>query len=175
MAKFWLGGLVSLLLVAVVATVLLSSGRGINVAATAPPDFIDRIAPRALEAAVQREAKSVTVTIPTDAAAVERGLSHYKENCLPCHGGRGAKRAEFAKGLNPAPPDLDQPMQADMPDAEMFWIVKNGIRMTAMPAFSVNHSDDEIRDILAFVRKLPDLDAASKEKLKAAAEEDHHH
>jgi mono/diheme cytochrome c family protein len=174
MAKFWLGGFVALFLVAVVATVLLSSGRGVNLAATAPPDFIDRLAPRVLDAAIARETKGLTVTLPTDPAAIERGLAHYKENCLPCHGGPGIKRAELAQGLNPAPPELDQPMEADIPDAKLFWIVKNGIRMTGMPAFGVNHSDDEIRDILAAVRKLPDLDAAAKERLKPAVE-DHHH
>src|SRR5688572_8629352 len=109
MAKFWLGGLVALFLVAVVATVLLSSGRGVNVAATAPPDWLDRLAPKVLHAAVERQTKGLTVTVPTDAAAVERGLPHYRENCLPCHGGPGLKRAEFAQGLNPAPPDLDAP------------------------------------------------------------------
>jgi mono/diheme cytochrome c family protein len=175
MAKFWLGGLVSLFLVAVVATVLLSSGRAINVAATAPPDWVDRLAPQVLEAAVKRESKALQVTIPTDPAAMERGFSHYRENCLPCHGAPGGKRTEFAQGLNPQPPELDSPAVKAASDAELFWITKNGIRMTGMPAFGVNHSDDEIRDILAFVRKLPSLDASYKERLKPSVEEDHHH
>jgi mono/diheme cytochrome c family protein len=174
MGKFWLGGIASLLLVALVATALLSSGRGVNVAATAPPDFLDRLAPRVLAAAVQRQVKTTTVTLPTDPAAVERGLGHYKENCLPCHGAPGVKPAELAQGMNPSPPELDQPMVTSVSDAELFWVVKNGIRMTGMPAFGVNHSDDELRDIVAFVRKLPALDAATKERLKPAVE-DHHH
>jgi mono/diheme cytochrome c family protein len=177
MAKFWLGGLVALFMVAVAATLLLESGRAVNVAATAPPDWLDELLPKILHAALERETKGLEVTIPTDAAAVERGFIHYKENCLPCHGGPGIPRTEFAEGLNPSAPELDTPDIAKDEDAELFWITKNGIRMTGMPAFGGNHTDDEIRDILAFVRKLPALDASYKERLKAKAAEDapHHH
>jgi mono/diheme cytochrome c family protein len=175
MAKFWLGGLVSLFIVAVVASVLLSSGRALNVAATAPPDWVDRLGPQVMDAAVKRESRTLQVMIPTEAAAVERGFGHYVENCRPCHGGPGAPRAEFARGLNPSPPDLDSPAFKDVPDAELFWITKNGLRMTGMPAFGVSHTDEEIRDILAFVRKLPNLDESYKQRLKPVVEDEHRH
>jgi hypothetical protein len=55
-------------------------------------------------------------------------------------------------------------------------VIKNGIRMTGMPAFSVNHKDEEIRDIVAFVRHAPKITDAERQALKSGgAGEEHHH
>jgi mono/diheme cytochrome c family protein len=63
----------------------------------------------------------------------------------------------------------------DFIDAELFWVIKNGIRMTGMPAFGVNHKDEEIRHIVAFVRHVPQLTDAERQALKTGAGEEHHH
>ena len=39
----------------------------------------------------------------------------------------------------------------------MFWVVKNGFKMTGMPAFEKIHTDDQIWALIAFVRNLPNL------------------
>jgi mono/diheme cytochrome c family protein len=174
MAKLLLGALLAILLIAGVGYAVVASGRFVDVAASAPADFIDRLAPWAFERALHHRAKGLEVQIPTDRAAVERGLVHYKENCLPCHAAPGIDRAEFAQGLNPSPPELYSPMAQEDSDAELFWITKNGIRMTGMPAFGGNHRDDEIRDILAFVRYLPNIDEKDTAQLRPAAAEHHH-
>jgi mono/diheme cytochrome c family protein len=124
---------------------------------------------------VAGRAKNVDVQIPTDAAAAGRGLSHYRENCLGCHGAPGIERPEFVEGMNPAPPPIEAPGIQRHTDGELFWIIKHGIRMTGMPAFGVNHTDEEIRDILAFVRHIPNLDAAEKQQLTSRVPDDSHH
>ncbi len=60
-------------------------------------------------------------------------------------------------------------------DPQLFWIVKNGIRMTGMPAFGGNHSDAEIADIVAFVRHAPKLGDAERDELRRALPQEHHH
>jgi mono/diheme cytochrome c family protein len=174
MGKFFLGALVSLVLVAGGGFYFLWSGR-FPAAATAPADIADRVAPWVLDRVLDRQTAGLSVTLPKDRAALDRGLSHYKENCLPCHAAPGIEKAELAQGLNPSPPELYSPMSQDLSDARLFWITKNGIRMTGMPAFGVNHTDDEIRDIVAFVRRLPDIDEQETAKLKPSEPEHHHH
>ena len=39
----------------------------------------------------------------------------------------------------------------------MFWIIKNGVKMTGMPSFGPSHKDDEIWKLVAFVQKLPKM------------------
>ena len=129
-----------------------------------------------LEKSIERGVKDVGEAVARDPGAVARGMSHYRENCLPCHGAPGVDAAEFHEGMNPSPPGIDAEVVQHGSDAELFWVIKNGIRMTGMPAFGVNHKDDELRDIVAFVRHVPQLTDAEREALRAGSEgEDHHH
>jgi mono/diheme cytochrome c family protein len=172
--KILLAILVVLLVMAGVGAFLVHTGR-LPVAATTPPDLVDRIAMTAKFEAVRRGGNGLQVTLPTDAASLAEGREHYVENCLPCHGAPGVKPAEFAQGMNPTPPDIDGALQ-NYTDAQLFWVIKNGIRATGMPAFGVNHKDDEIAAIAAFVRRTPHLTPEERKELAAAApHEDHHH
>jgi len=170
------------LLLAIVVLLLIAGGLGaflvhtgrLPVAATTPADLVDRIAMTAKFEAVRRGGNGLQVTLPTDAASVARGREHYVENCLPCHGAPGVKAAEFAEGMNPRPPDIDGPLQT-YTDAQLFWVIKNGLRATGMPAFGVNHKDEEIAAIAAFVRHVPRLTPEERKELAATAPADHHH
>ena len=72
----------------------------------------------------------------------------------------GASREQFADGLNPGPPNLAR-STGDLTPGEVFWIIKNGIKMTAMPAFGKAYTDDQIWHIAFFVkRKLPNVTPA---------------
>jgi mono/diheme cytochrome c family protein len=63
------------------------------------------------------------------------GMEHYAENCEPCHGAPGVEKGEIGKGVNPPAPDLTSATVWSPP--ELFWIIKNGIKMTAMPAWGL--------------------------------------
>ena len=173
MTRFLLAILVVLLVASGAGAFLVHTGR-LPVAATTPPDLVDRIAMTAKFEAVRRGGNGLQVTLPTGAAALAEGREHYVENCLPCHGGPGVKPAEFAQGMNPAPPDIDGALQ-NYTDAQLFWVIKNGLRATGMPAFGVNHKDEEIAAIAAFVRHTPHLTPKERTELAAAAPHDDHH
>lgn len=93
------------------------------------------------------------------AANFASGASGYKAMCEHCHGGPGVRRAEWARGMLPLPPDLTHAASRWEPE-EVAWIVRHGIRMTGMPAFGPSHSADDIRDITAFVEQLPTMTPA---------------
>lgn len=88
-----------------------------------------------------------------DPARIVAGVAHYSAHCAVCHGAPGRERGDFAEGLYPRPPNLANSVKLYTP-AELFWIVKHGIRMTGMPAWG-DHSDDELWATIAFIEKLP--------------------
>ena len=53
----------------------------------------------------------------------------------------------------------------DMKPAELFWVTKNGIRFTGMPAGGPSRSDQEIWALVAFMLTLPKLSAADYDAL----------
>jgi mono/diheme cytochrome c family protein len=173
MKQFLLGIVVVLLVAGAAGAFLVHTGR-LPIAATTPPDVVDRVAMTAKFEAVRRNGAGLKVTLPSDPASLARGREHYVENCLPCHGAPGVKRAEFAEGMNPAPPEIDGPLQG-YNDGQLFWVIKNGIRATGMPAFGVNHTDEEIAAIVAFVRHSPRLTPDERKDLAAMASPRDHH
>jgi mono/diheme cytochrome c family protein len=73
------------------------------------------------------------------------------------------KRTEVSRGLYPRAPELRH--GSDLTPAEQFWIVKHGVKMTGMPAWGITHNDELLWDVVAFVRKLPELTAEQYEAL----------
>lgn len=129
-----------------------------NVAATADHWPVTHWALNTLQQASvgARAADAGVVPIARDRDALAHGFEHYDAMCVVCHGAPGVERGEFGKGMNPTPPDLVEEAE-EWSDAELFWIIRNGIRMAGMPAFGPTHSDDEIRGLVAVTRLLPDL------------------
>lgn len=103
------------------------------------------------------EAMKGKIAVPNleDPKRIRTGLIHYQEMCTTCHGAPGVNISEIGQGLNPDPPELSD-IGRDEPE-ETFWVVKNGIKMTGMPSFGVTHTDDEIWDIVAFLRRMGKL------------------
>ncbi len=91
-----------------------------------------------------------------DQAAIQQGAREFANaGCLNCHGAPGVKWAKFSEGLNPDPPDLKDVVK-DTSASEIFWVVRNGIRMTGMPSFKkAGLSDDQVWHIAAFVKAIP--------------------
>ena len=92
-------------------------------------------------------------------AMVLKGAGHYAGGCLACHGAPGHPRAEVMLHSVPEPPYLP-PKIAEWNDRELFWIVSHGIKYTAMPAWPTQQRDDEVRAMVAFLRRLPGMTPA---------------
>ena len=98
------------------------------------------------------DSRSKTLSIPpmNDSSNFKEGFSHYNEMCVTCHAGPGIEADELAKGLYPSPPTFYKSNK--MPGAAYtFWIIKNGIKFTSMPAFGPTHSDQKIWAITDFI------------------------
>jgi hypothetical protein len=77
---------------------------------------------------------------------------------------------KFTEGMRPYPPDLKDVAKAlDTP--QIFWVIKNGIKMTGMPSFgSIEVPDQEMWTIAAFVKKLPLVSEADYKTWTASAQ-----
>jgi mono/diheme cytochrome c family protein len=106
------------------------------------------------------------IVVPKDlegANRISKGAGQYAEMCSRCHLAPGMKRTEISRGLYPRAPELRR--QTNLTPAEQFWIVKHGVKMTGMPAWGVTHQDELLWDVVAFVRKLPELTPEQYETL----------
>ena len=112
---------------------------------------------------ISKRIKDIKVPTMNDTSRFSVGFVHYNEMCATCHGGPGVDPEELSKGLFPAPPKFYK--SDDMPQPEeAFWIIKNGIKYTAMPAFGPTHDDEKIWAITDFL--LNKMNKMSPEKYK---------
>jgi mono/diheme cytochrome c family protein len=103
----------------------------------------------------------------SDPARISSGAGQYGEMCSGCHLVPGMERTEISRGLYPRAPELRR--KTDLTAAEQFWIVKHGVKMTGMPAWGVTHSDELLWDVVALLRKLPELTKEQYEALVKSA------
>jgi mono/diheme cytochrome c family protein len=155
--RFVFGFVTALILGALAAFPLIISG-AYNVAATVPDTGIERIILNTTMRDSVRARAGKESPRTWDEDQIKMGFRHYDGMCVTCHGAPGKERTEISKGLRPQPPNLAEAGK-DWTNAQLFWIIKNGIRMTGMPAVGATHRDEQIWDIVGFVRRLPQISA----------------
>jgi mono/diheme cytochrome c family protein len=164
-------GALAIILAVIVAVYVL--GGFYNVAASADePALVKWAVIGAREASIARHENEVSKPPFTldDQTVIRQGARDFANaGCVNCHGAPGAKWAKFSEGLNPDPPDLKD-VAKDTSASEIFWVVKNGIRMTGMPSFGkAGLTDDQVWHIAAFVKAIPKISDADYRSWTAAA------
>jgi cytochrome c553 len=99
-----------------------------------------------------------------DQDLVLKGAGHYETGCFPCHGSPVVMHPRIAEAMTPHPPYLP-PVIHEWKQTELFYIVKHGVKFTGMPAWPAQQRDDEVWAIVAFLQKLPELDAQQYRRL----------
>lgn len=98
---------------------------------------------------------ALTVDSPaTDPASLVSAAGHYAATCATCHGAPGERPSPVMQSSTPDAPDLAVTART-WSDKELFWIIRNGVKFTPMPAWPALDRDDEVRRMAAFVRRLP--------------------
>lgn len=113
-----------------------------------------------MERSVRAHARTLRVPAGLDLrdpALAARGIGHYHETCQSCHGAPGVSR-DPSMVMHPEPPELADPdVVSAWSDAELFWIIKHGLKDTGMVAMGPVHDDAEIWSVAALVRQLPEM------------------
>jgi mono/diheme cytochrome c family protein len=125
------------------------------------------------DSSTERAARSIKVPADIgDRALIAQGAHEYAEECTGCHLAPGMTSSELRTGLYPQPPNLSEDGIDN--DAEAFWIIKHGIKMSAMPAWGRTHDDRTLWSLVAFARQLPKLSPAQYHALvRAPTSADH--
>lgn len=118
------------------------------------------------ERSIDTRAGQITVPNLDDPALIELGAKHYSKMCTGCHLAPGMGDSELRDGLYPEPPNLTH--FAPHP-AEAFWIIKHGLKMTAMPAWGKTHDDHKIWAMVAYLQKQPSMSVEQYRQLTAGA------
>lgn len=98
--------------------------------------------------------KGVPAGPVNDDSSVVVGGMIFRGECASCHGIEGRKPTPIGRWMYPRTLDLGSPEVQQWSDAELFWIIKNGIRLSGMPGFAKIHSDKEIWNLVQYVRSL---------------------
>jgi mono/diheme cytochrome c family protein len=160
-----------LAIVAAIGAAIFFFGGFYNVAATAEdPGFVNWALIRVRMASINRHATDQPPAGLDDPALVQAGARAFAgRGCVSCHGAPGVEWAKFSEGLRPDPPDLKD-LVNDREPRDLFWVVKNGIKMTGMPSFGlIGAEDKEIWSIVAFLKKLPNVSEADFKAWSAPA------
>jgi mono/diheme cytochrome c family protein len=100
-----------------------------------------------------------------DPKNIAAGAQHYAALCIGCHLAPGVRKSAIRAGLYPHPPDL---AEEDADDAQRaFWIIKHGVKMSAMPAWGKSLDDASIWDVVAFLQRMPRMTPETYQQLSA--------
>jgi hypothetical protein len=151
-----------------------------NVAANAPHwNIIHWCLEQVRERSISAHSRGIIIPPLKDPNLANLGFRHYHAMCRLCHNAPGYPRSEISRGLYPVPPDFAAKGTKLPSDAEIFWIVRNGIKMTGMPSFGATHSEEDLWAIVLFVTRLQNLkpdEYRAMEKTAALRKgEEHHH
>jgi cytochrome c553 len=107
------------------------------------------------ERSIAARSSSIEAHFVEDPLRIAAGAQHYSALCVGCHLAPGVTKSDVRRGLYPHPPNLaqEEPQQAQ----RAFWVIKHGIKMSAMPAWGMTLDDAAIWDTVAFIRKMPDM------------------
>jgi mono/diheme cytochrome c family protein len=134
-----------------------------------------KLAMPALDASVDRRAPEVKNPMEVNEPNLVAGMKIYQSNCAGCHGDIHQPHGTFGTSLYPrAPQFLDD--APDMADNENFYIVRNGIRFSGMPASEKILSEQQTWQVVTFLSQIdklpPQVSAQWKALADAAAQAD---
>lgn len=149
-----------LVLLPIVVMAYLAYGKPPVATADAPFPLEARIVQIPLQARIHSEMPG-SAPIQADAETLAAGAKIYRSECAACHG-TPDKPSDFAKTMFPRAPQLWEKHGkgvvgvSDDPVGETYWKVKNGIRLSGMPAYGPVLSDTalwQVSLLLSFADK----------------------
>jgi|ERR1700722_5734757 thiosulfate dehydrogenase len=127
-----------------------------------------RIAMSALDNSVERHAPRANNPVPPTDENLIDGMKLYSMNCAACHGGIDRKPVDFGLSFYPPAPNLilDPPDDAEW---HLYYVIRNGVRYSGMPAWDKTLSDPDMWKITAFLSRIEKLPPAVQEFWKSAS------
>jgi mono/diheme cytochrome c family protein len=165
----------TLIILAVLASVATLGWLGYRLFTTG---FSAKTEPHAIEVFMARQIRHLAIPIeqrnapnpvPLSPDMLREGLAHFADHCAGCHANDGSGKTPIGKNVYPKAPDLRLADTQSMSDGELFWVIHNGIRFTAMPAWGEGDpaQDKDSWKLVHFIRYLPKLTQDEIDQMKA--------
>jgi len=127
---------------------------------------------------VPATARNTTNPLPGNAEILKQGMDHWADHCATCHANNGSGDTEMGRNFYPPAPDMRNAETQSLSDGELYYIIRNGVPLTGMPAWGdprLGNSDSQTWALVSFIRHLPTLtpgEVAGMQKLnpKSATE-----
>lgn len=150
------------------ASVLVLAAGGIGLKRMLDYGFSAREEPTALEKLVARRLRYMSIPyahsharnpVPPTPEVLARARAHFADHCASCHGNDGRGKTAVGQNLYPKAPDMWLPDTQSLPDGHLFYIIKNGVRLTGMPAWGQDTPEDDRQtwELVDFIRHLPKI------------------
>jgi mono/diheme cytochrome c family protein len=137
--------------------------------ANVPPSWLEsELATSAVNASAARHAPSQLSPIaPTEANLLD-GARLYRDKCADCHGRPDNPVSDYGASFNPRAPQF---MHAHprLSENQEFYLIKNGVPRSAMPAWGNIMADSEIWQVIGFLNHLDDLPPSDEQELHRPA------
>ncbi|MBB4858348.1 cytochrome c553 [Novosphingobium chloroacetimidivorans] len=101
---------------------------------------------------------------PADPSGLVSAAGHFALSCAGCHGAPGQRPSPVMQGATPPAPNLSINAR-EWTDRQLFWILQHGVKYSGMPAWPAKGREDEVRRMVAFVRRLPGMTPAQYREL----------
>lgn len=109
--------------------------------------------------AIPTSARELRNPVPSSIPGLAQGLAHFADHCAICHANDGSGDTTIGRNTYPKSPDMRDRNTQSLTDGELYYIIRNGIRFTAMPAWGEgeDENDEETWNLVHFIRHLPTL------------------
>jgi mono/diheme cytochrome c family protein len=139
--------------------------------------FSAKTEPHVLEVMLARQIRRLAIPIaqrnapnpvPPSPDVLKESLAHFADHCAVCHANDGSGQTPIGRNVYPKAPDLRLADTQSMSDGELFWMIHNGIRFTAMPAWGEGDPEKDLDSwkLVHFIRHLPKLTRDELEEMK---------
>lgn len=151
--KAWLAALF------VVALILIACAYGLaraSVSALPDPGPLETaLAAKARNWFIARAARAVPQpSVQSSADSISKGDALFDMDCASCHGDGGRAPTSIGRAMYPRAADLGSPEVQKLSNREIFWVIKNGVRLSGMPGFARVDGDPEMWQLTYYVRSL---------------------
>ncbi len=140
--------------------------------------FSAKAEPNALEVLIARQLRHLAIPIenrrlrnplPLTEELLKDARAHFADHCASCHANNGSGQTTIGRNVYPQSPDMRLADTQNMSDGELFFIIQNGIRFTAMPAWGTGDpaKDSASWQLVHFIRHLPSLTEEELQEMKS--------
>lgn len=174
--------ILSILLISLLLGVVVMGSGIYNIAATEKHWMItEKIIEWVRDSSIATQSKDIEIPSLSDPDLLITGAKHYHAMCTQCHLAPGIKPTELAHGLYPQAPVFYQRLAVSDEKVlssqikENFWVIKNGLKMTAMPAWGLTHDDKTIWGMAIFVQQMSGMTVEQYNQITSHLSDDPSH